>query len=304
MRPKWKVGDVQACSHCCCACEDTLLRNLTTKGFHGSLCAVGWIRFYDRIFSTCLIIWCLLKVGKDHSNEQEWRVKMTLCFIVHSFACRQRSFAVCFKLTLICCCIYLFICLFYAEHILRPPPPLPSPRTLIILAHFTIPLWNASFCYFKHGQAFSFSAGVEVGASVTFQAQTVVSGGKEDFWRRSHGEQFRSLYIMYAVCMNYEPWKDFTVCYQGWEEKERTWRVKTRFFPVPQRCGMQPIACRLSFKPEHTTLASVISECVPNSLVWSPLLFCLFTHRQLYSLWDSDSKYQHIQIKQQRDVHI
>lgn len=46
--------------------------------------------------------------------------------------------------------------------------------------------------------------GVEMDASVTFQAQTVVSGGIEDFLR-SHSKQFISLSIMYAVCMNYVP---------------------------------------------------------------------------------------------------
>ena len=60
---------------------------------------------------------------------------------------------------------------------------------------------------FPTWSGFQQSAGVEVEDSVTFRAQTVVSGEKEDFLRKSHSKQFRSLYIMYTVCMNYGPCK-------------------------------------------------------------------------------------------------
>lgn len=93
MRPKWKVGDVQACSHCCSSCEDTLLRNLATEGFlwlpvrHG----VGQI-LWQNIFNMSHNLMPFKGEGKKAlCNEEQWRMKMSLRFIIHSSACVIRE---------------------------------------------------------------------------------------------------------------------------------------------------------------------------------------------------------------------
>lgn len=175
---------------------------------------MGWDRFYDRIFSRCLIIWC-------HSKKEK-KPQTTTIALHHHPQCDNRSFIICFKLQLMIVFSLCWTCNLRMHHI--PLGQVYTPHHLGVFHSAFIKEWllqGLFFSGFQHG----------AGVSVTFQAQTVVSGG------RGFLEKITQQTVMESinnVCSLYELWtmKGFH-CLQLriWGKREK-WEDESGILPL------------------------------------------------------------------------